>query len=81
MAGVRIAKVEVDPERVTITGPRRRVEKVDAATTDPVDASGAVDRATFVTNVYVADPMVQVVQPTAIHVTVITEKIGATKAN
>ena len=66
-------KATADPEKVTISGPRRRVERVEAATTDPVDASGTINRATFVTNVYVADPLVQVVQPTSIHVTVIME--------
>ena len=69
-------KVTADPEKVTISGPRRRVERVEAATTDPVDASGTINRATFVTNVYVADPLVQVVQPTSIHVTVIMEAVS-----
>ena len=73
-AGEQIAKVLVDPERITITGPRRQVELVDAATTDPVDASGTRTQATFVTNVYVADALVQVVQPTPVRVTVIMEK-------
>jgi hypothetical protein len=50
---------------------------VDSATTDPVDATGTTGRATFTTNVYVADPLVQVVQPTSIHVTVFVEKAGA----
>ena len=66
-----------DPEKVTISGPRRRVERVEAATTDPVDASGTINRATFVTNVYVADPLVQVVQPTSIHVAVVMEAVGS----
>jgi YbbR domain-containing protein len=78
VAGLQIAKVEVDPERITITGPRHHVEKVDSATTDPVDASGTRTRATFATNVYVADPLVQVAQPTSIHVTVIMEAAGST---
>ena len=72
--GEQIAKVLVDPERITITGPRRQVEMVDAATTDPVDASGTRSQATFVTNVYVSDALVQVVQPTPVRVTVIMEK-------
>ncbi|MFZ0759738.1 MAG: CdaR family protein [Candidatus Sulfotelmatobacter sp.] len=71
VAGEQIAKVLVDPEKITITGPRRHVEMVDAATTDPVDASGTRTQATFVTNVYVPDPLVQVVQPTPVRVTVI----------
>jgi YbbR domain-containing protein len=74
LAGEQIAKVLVDPERITITGPKHHVETMDAATTDPVDASGTTSQATFVTNVYVADPLVQVVQPTPVRVTVIMEK-------
>src|SRR5580692_12351394 len=37
--GEQIAKVLVDPDRITITGPQHHVEMVDAATTDLVDAS------------------------------------------
>lgn len=74
VAGEQIARVLVDPERITITGPRHHVELVDTATTDPVDASGTRTQATFVTNVYVPDALVQVVQPTPVRVTVIMEK-------
>jgi YbbR domain-containing protein len=77
VAGLQIAQVEVDPERITITGPRHHVERVDSATTDPVDASGTRGRQTFTTNVYVPDPLVQVVQPTSIHVTVVMETAAA----
>ena len=79
--GERIAKVEVDPSRITISGPKQHVEKVDAATTDPVDASGTMTKNTFVTNVYVSDPLVQVVRPVPIHVTVTMEKAGSTPAH
>jgi YbbR domain-containing protein len=72
--GEQIGKVVVDPETVSITGPRHHVEMVDAATTDPVDASGTRTQATFVTNVYVPDALVQVVQPAPVRVTVIMEK-------
>jgi YbbR domain-containing protein len=75
-AGAQIAKVLVDPERVTIMGPRHHVEIMDAASTDPVDASGTRTEGTFVTNVYVADPLVQVMQPAPVRVTVIMEKIA-----
>lgn len=81
LAGEEITRVDVDPSRITITGPRRHVEKVDSATTDPVDATGTTGRITFTTNVYVSDPLVQVVQPTAIHVTVMVQKIGETTAH
>jgi YbbR domain-containing protein len=73
-AGEQISKVLVDPEKIKITGPQHHVELVDAASTDPVDASGTTTTATFVTNVYVADALVQVVQPTPVRVTVVMEK-------
>jgi len=74
-ADEQIGKVLVEPERITITGPRHHVEMVDAATTDPIDASGTKTNETFVTNVYVPDPLVQVVQSTPVRVTVSMEKI------
>ena len=70
-------KILVEPSQVTVSGPRKRVEAVEAAITDLVDVSGVIGRATFVTNAYVADPMVQVVNPTPVHVTVIPEKVHA----
>jgi hypothetical protein len=63
-SGMRVAQVIADPSSVMITGPQRRVDAVEAATTDPVDASGAMTRASFVTQAYVPDPLIQVVHPT-----------------
>src|SRR5258708_1651993 len=74
--GEQIVKVDADPPRITITGPRHHVEKIDAATTDPIDATGTRGSAVFTTNVYVADPLVQVVQTTSIRVTVLVQKVG-----
>ena len=70
-------QVEAEPARVTITGPQQHVEKVDFAITDPVDASGTRGSAVYTTNAYVSDPLVQVVQPTSIHVTVIVQKMSS----
>jgi YbbR domain-containing protein len=75
--GEQIVKVEADPPRIRITGPRHHVENVDSATTDPVDATGTRGSAVFTTNVYVPDPLVQVVQTTSIRVTVLVQKVGA----
>lgn len=74
--GEQIARVLVDPEKVTITGPQHHVEQVEAATTDPVDVSGTTTHATFVTMAYIPDPLVQVVDPTPVRVTVVMEKSG-----
>jgi YbbR domain-containing protein len=76
-SGEQIGKVLVDPQRITIVGPRHHVELMDAATTDPVDATGTTSQATFVTNAYVADPLVQVVKPVPVRVIVVMEKSGA----
>jgi diadenylate cyclase len=78
-SGMRVKQVIADPSSVMITGPRRRVEAVEDATTDPVDISGAMTRASFVTQAYVPDPLIQVVHPTPIHVTVIMEVSGDEK--
>jgi diadenylate cyclase len=79
--GMRVAQVTADPARIMITGPRHRIEAVEAATTDPVDASGAMTRASFVTQAYVPDPLIQVVHPTPIRVTVIMERSGGVGSN
>jgi YbbR domain-containing protein len=76
--GEQIARVLVDPESITITGPMQHVKMVDTAATDPVDASGVTSQATFVTNVYIPDALVQVVRPTPVRVTVIMEKVAPT---
>ena len=73
VTGLRVAKVIAEPASITIVGPRRRVETVEAATTDPIDASGTTDRGSFITQAYVPDPLIQVVHPTPIRVTVIME--------
>ena len=72
--GYRISDVSADPAAVLIGGPKQRVEAVEAATTDPVDASGNMERATFTTNAFVPDPLVQIVRPTPVRVTVIMEQ-------
>jgi YbbR domain-containing protein len=76
-AGLRIARVEAFPSVITISGPRTRVEKMESAITDPIDASGVMTNQSFSANVYVSDPLIQVVHPVPIHVTVIMEKVSA----
>lgn len=78
-SGMKVAQVIANPAQVTIAGPHRRLQAVEAAITDPVDASGTVTRASFVTQAYVPDPLIQVVHPTPIRVTVIMEGSGAEK--
>lgn len=79
--GEQIVRTEADPSEITITGPKSHVEKVEAATTDPVDATGTHDNAVFTTNAYVPDPLVQVVESTPIRVSVTVEKVPTPKAH
>ncbi len=74
LSGYGITDVTTDPATITIVGPERRVQAIQTAMTDPVDATGVVGKATFTTHAYVADPLVRVQTPGPIHVTVNTEK-------
>ncbi len=76
LSGYAIGTVTANPEKITIEGPSRRVDAIENAITDPVDATGVVGQATFTTHAYVADPLVRLVKPQPIHVTVTTEKIS-----
>jgi YbbR domain-containing protein len=78
--GYRIADVRSEPPKISISGPKQRVQALEAATTDPVDASGTMERGSFVTNPFVSDPLVQVVRPAPVRVTVIMGKTGAEPA-
>ena len=78
--GRQIARVVAEPATIMVTGPTGRVEKVEFATTDAVDASGVMERATFMTNAYVSDPLVQVVKPVPVRVTVVMGNISANPA-
>jgi YbbR domain-containing protein len=73
-AGRSITAVLVEPATVWIDGPAHRVNAIENAVTDPVDANGIVDRATRLTSVAVADPLVRILHPGPVRVTVITEK-------
>jgi YbbR domain-containing protein len=75
--GYRISKIVSDPARIAIAGPKSRVESVEAAITDPVDVSGLMNHGTFTTHAYVADPLVQVMHPGPVHVTVMMERVPA----
>jgi YbbR domain-containing protein len=75
--GYRMGKVSVTPSTITITGPKKRVEAVEFATTDPVDVSGTIGHASFPTHAYVPDPLVQVVHPGPVRVTIMMERGSA----
>jgi YbbR domain-containing protein len=72
--GYRLGDVEVNPSKIQIFGPESRLKNIESAVTDPVDATGLVGSASFPTQAYVGDPLVQLSNPETIHVTVSTVK-------
>jgi YbbR domain-containing protein len=68
--GYQIGQITVEPSTIAISGPKKRVENVEAAITDPVDVSGAIQQTTFVRHAYVSDPLVQVMRPDPVRITV-----------
>jgi YbbR domain-containing protein len=76
--GYQIGQVLVDPSTITITGPKKRVEAVEAAITDAIDVTGDINRASFTRHPYVSDPLVQVTSSDPVRVTVIMEKVSVT---
>jgi YbbR domain-containing protein len=74
--GLRIAEVTAEPQTVRIVGPEHRVKQVEGAMTDPLDATGVVDRMTFTTEAHVSDPLVQVAPNQPVKVTVLMERNG-----
>ena len=76
VSGYSITKVVVDPPQVRITGPSNNLNLVDAAVTDPIDATGLISQHTFTAKTYVIDPLVQVVNPAPVRVTVFVAKSG-----
>jgi diadenylate cyclase len=75
------AQVVVDPSTISITGPSQHVQRVDGATTDPIDVSHLQGTAVYTTDVYVSDALVQVAQPTSIRVTITVPQTGAASSH
>jgi YbbR domain-containing protein len=69
-AGMVLRQVTANPAQITIAGPRQRVDVVQAAVTDPIDITGLTHQRVYTTNAYVPDPLVQVLHPADISVSV-----------
>jgi hypothetical protein len=57
--GYAIAHYDVTPGEVKVVGPKSRVDRLVAATTDPVDVSGVVGSSEFHVNAFLDDPYVR----------------------
>ena len=80
VSGYSIAKIKSDPENVEIIGPKKSVDAVESAITDPIDVSGLISRTTYSRHVYVSDPLIQVADSHAVRITIIMEQAPLTSA-
>ncbi|MFB3814323.1 MAG: YbbR-like domain-containing protein [Terriglobales bacterium] len=72
--------ITVEPASALLIGPEKRVQSIESAYTDAVDAAGVVGKASFSgIHVYVTDPLVRVARPQAVSVTVSQEPAAATQ--
>jgi YbbR domain-containing protein len=76
--GYRLGGTRSDPEQVQIIGPKKEVDAAESAITDPIDVSGALDSITVTRPAYVSDPLIQVIDPHPVRVTIKVEKENAT---
>jgi YbbR domain-containing protein len=74
-AGYGINRIVVDPSTIVISGPKKQVEAVETATTDPIDVSGAEGSLTFSRHPYISDPLIQVADPHSVRITIVTQKL------
>jgi YbbR domain-containing protein len=74
--GYGINRIVVDPSMIVISGPKKHVEGVETATTDPVDVSGAAGTLTFSRHPYISDPLIQVADSNSVKITIMTQKLA-----
>lgn len=67
-------RVTSDPAEVEIIGPRKEVEAVEEAVTDPVDVTGVRDSLTVTRPAYVPDPLVQVKDSHPVRITITMQR-------
>jgi YbbR domain-containing protein len=73
-SGYSIAQIRSDPENVEIVGPKKSIDAVESAITDPIDVSGLMGRTTYSRHAYVSDPLIQVADSHPVRITIIMER-------
>ncbi len=76
--GYQVGQISVDPATVTISGPKKHVDAVEAAITDPIDISGVMSKVSFSRHPYVSDALIQVATPDPVRITVMMNKGSGT---
>jgi YbbR domain-containing protein len=76
----QVGSIFTDPATVEIIGPKKQVDAVDSAITDPIDVTGVLDQITVTRIAYVSDPLIQVTNPNPVRITITMEKEKEQKA-
>lgn len=80
VSGYSIAQIISDPENVEIVGPKKSVDGVESAITDPIDVSGLISHTTYSRHAYVSDPLIQVTDARPVRITIIMERASLPSA-
>jgi len=80
VSGYSIAQIKSDPENVEIIGPRKSIDGVESAITDPIDVSGLTGSTSYSRHAYVSDPLIQVADRNPVRITIIMERAPLTSA-
>ncbi len=70
----QLAGYQLSSPAVRVVGPESHVAALESATTDPVDVTGVIARAQFEVHTVVPDPLVRIVGPQSVWVTVQMER-------
>ncbi|HEY6547601.1 MAG TPA: CdaR family protein [Vicinamibacteria bacterium] len=76
-AGYEVAELASDPGRVTITGPKSRVQDVESAYTEPVSLEGARDTVVDTVNLGLEDPVLRLTGSARVKVTARIREVQA----
>jgi YbbR domain-containing protein len=72
--GYRIGEITSDPATVEVAGPKKQIDAVESAITDPIDVTGVLDQITVSRPAYVSDPLIQVTTPAPVRITITMQK-------
>ncbi len=76
-SGYAIERVSSEPPMVEIVGPKKSLDAVESAITDPIDVTGLINRTTASRHAYVSDPLVRVADPNPVRITIIMGRASA----
>ena len=73
-SGYHLASARPDPDKVEVIGPKKEIDAVNSAITDPIDVTGVLDTIIVMRPAYVSDPLIQVSDPHPVRVTITIQK-------